>query len=182
MFRCHPQFTHTTCDAWRCCCHPQFWTDILKGFGTAPDISTWASQFKDGFICFVNQEAGTDRCKYTALAAVVFTISYSLTYLCGSKMMKLTSANYQGMLSSVINPLAVVFWLIFTGLNTYAGGANYVRVHHPPSRRCVLACLCAADGAALCGFSVAADTNGRPVDVALYVPLSLLCRRVPPPH
>jgi len=39
--------------------------------------------------------------------------------------MKLASANYNGLVSSITNPLVVFFWIAFPAANHWAGGASY---------------------------------------------------------
>lgn len=102
-----------------------FWTDIIKGFGTTSDLTAFGKQFREGFTCFANAPGQEHRCEYTAGLAIIFALSYTLTYIFGALVMKHASANYQGMLASVTNPLTIVFWLAFPGLNKWAGGAKY---------------------------------------------------------
>ena len=44
---------------------------------------------------------------------------------CGSVLMKLASANYNGLVSSITNPLVVFFWIALPSVNKWAGGASY---------------------------------------------------------
>lgn len=65
------------------------------------------------------------RCEYTAALAAIFAGSYTFTYLFSTWLMRVTSANYAGILASLSNPLGVVFWLTFPALNRWGGGSSY---------------------------------------------------------
>lgn len=103
-----------------------FWTDIIPGFGTSTSLPAFVSQVKAGFSCFFAPASlAIPHCKYSALLGFNFALMYCITYGCGSVLMKLASANYNGLVSAITNPLVVMFWIAFPAINLWAGGATY---------------------------------------------------------
>ena len=82
-----------------------FWTDIVPSIGTSTGVDNWALNFRNGFSCFGDSLPGVERCKYSAMLAFVFALSYACTYLFSSWLMLYSSANYSGLLLLVSNPL-----------------------------------------------------------------------------
>lgn len=66
-----------------------------------------AQTLKGGFSCFFAPDStGISHCKYSALLGLGFAGAYCVTYVFGSALMKLASANYQGLVSAITNPLS----------------------------------------------------------------------------
>ena len=106
-----------------------FWTDIIPGFGFSPDIGAWGKQLGNGFQYFFAPWPGAiENCDFCFLAGAIFTVAYCFSYVFGAKMMKIASANSNAVVSALAPTFSIFFWLVFTGLNRWAGGAEYTKL------------------------------------------------------
>jgi len=106
-----------------------FWTDILPGFGTSDSIANWGSRIGNGLTCFWNPLGSTsDNCSFCFLLGAIFTVAYCFSYVFGAQMMKIASANSTAVVQSLAPTISIFFWLIFTGLNRWAGGDSYTKL------------------------------------------------------
>ena len=100
-----------------------FWTDIIPGFGTSTSIEQWATRLGDGLTCFFAPwNTNVDHCDFCFLTGSLFTMAYCFSYIFGSQLMKYGSANATAIVSSVSPAFIAFFWIIFSGLNKWAGG------------------------------------------------------------
>eukprot|EP01028_Stygiella_incarcerata_P005048 TRINITY_DN2174_c0_g3_i1.p1 TRINITY_DN2174_c0_g3~~TRINITY_DN2174_c0_g3_i1.p1 ORF type:complete len:225 (-),score=46.78 TRINITY_DN2174_c0_g3_i1:198-797(-) len=94
-----------------------FFVDFIPGFGTTGNPSEWFAAFCDGFTCFCGG------CKYTWIIGMTFILGYTVTYLTGAYILKFFTVNFLMILSTLVTPLSVTFWVIFPGLrNQPLGG------------------------------------------------------------
>jgi len=106
-----------------------FWADIIPGFGTSDNLDMWSPRIKDGLICFWNPwNAESNKCDYCFLTGILFTFAYCFSYIYGASMMKMASANTTAIISAISPAFVIFFWIIFTGLNRWAGGSDYTKL------------------------------------------------------
>ena len=77
---------------------------------------------------FAPWTASSEKCNYCCLTGVIFTTAYLFTYVFGAKMMKIASANSFAVIAALAPSFTIFFWLIFTGLNRWAGGSVYSKL------------------------------------------------------
>lgn len=106
-----------------------FWVDIIPGFGTSKDLPAWWKLIEDGAVCFfAPNHASFHLCYYSAALGIFFVASYSFSYIYGSLVMKHASANSNALATTLSPLLVVIFWMIFPGVNKWAGGNPYTHV------------------------------------------------------
>jgi drug/metabolite transporter (DMT)-like permease len=106
-----------------------FWVDIIPGFGVSHSISEWAATFINGLTCFAAPwSTGIDKCSYCFLFGLLFSGAYCFSGVLSAELMKYASANTSAVVSSVSPTLVVFFWIIFAGVNAWAGGPTYTRL------------------------------------------------------
>ena len=107
-----------------------FWMDLIPSFGTSGSISAWKQGMHDGMLCFFTPNSFADttpKCKYCAAMGILFAVSFSASFIFGSLLFRHCSANYNALVSSFGNPLAVIFWMVVPAANAWANGPSYTR-------------------------------------------------------
>jgi drug/metabolite transporter (DMT)-like permease len=103
-----------------------FWVDIIPWFGTSDSLAIQIEKLWYGFVCFFtpwNTEA--DECSYCMINGLVYVISIVMYSYVQSELIKRAKLQTVALISAVTPSLAVLFWLIFPGLNAWANGKKY---------------------------------------------------------
>jgi drug/metabolite transporter (DMT)-like permease len=90
-----------------------FWVDVIPGFGFSPSLKEFGHTFYESARCFVDQEPG---CQNNWWLGVLFNLGYIISYLCAAALNE-ESANYNMIAFTLVSPVTVTFWLVFSSLN-----------------------------------------------------------------
>lgn len=76
-------------------------------------VDLYRSTFYESARCFVDQEPG---CQNNWWLGVLFNLGYIISYLCAAALNE-ESANYNMIAFTLVSPVTVTFWLVFSSLN-----------------------------------------------------------------
>ena len=114
-----------------------FWMDILPSFGASNDIMEWVESMKGGFQCVfspdslnftapVNASAmyGYNHCYNSALFGVLFLIGYMVSYVFGACLLRASSANFGGIMTSIGSPIVICIWFAAPDIEKWQCGSE----------------------------------------------------------
>jgi uncharacterized membrane protein len=103
-----------------------FWVDILPWFGTSENLYVLFDRLWEGTKCFFTPwRMASDTCDYCITTGVIYGLAYVLNTYCEAELIKKAKTQTITLISAITPSLAVFFWLIFPGLNSWAQGKQY---------------------------------------------------------
>jgi drug/metabolite transporter (DMT)-like permease len=103
-----------------------FWVDILPWFGSSENLSRMLERQLNGLVCFFTPwRSGFDECDYCMTTGVIYVFSYVMYCYVEAELIKQSKGQSVMIISAITPCLAVMFWLLFPGLNAWAQGKQY---------------------------------------------------------
>lgn len=94
------------------------WTDLLPFFGSSTP-KNFDDNLKSMFVCNF-----TSQCSLTFMYYILFNIGYVLSYI-GSCYLNVESAPFNMVVTTLVTPIVVIFWLIFPSINPSPNTIGY---------------------------------------------------------
>jgi drug/metabolite transporter (DMT)-like permease len=103
-----------------------FWVDILPWFGSSESVSRMGDRLLNGIRCFFTPwRTNIDQCDYCMMTGIIYVFSYVMYCYVEAELIKHSKVQTITTISAITPCLAVMFWLIFPGVNTWAQGKQY---------------------------------------------------------